>query len=112
MKRPPYGKAIAERLRYNNPPLCAFVCIGGNAWTRAKSWNQLEARAMVLPPAINPQNLLWPVSDIPVVIDADIGPSEQQVSDLALTLLKAGSLPVTCISENKTHPFRQYRWNQ
>jgi hypothetical protein len=66
--------------------------------------------AMVLPPDIAPQALSWPVGGLPVVIEADAGPSEEQISDLALTLLQAGSLPVTCIS--KSHQYRQFRWSE
>jgi hypothetical protein len=110
---PPHGKALAERLRFGNPPLHAVVCVGLNAWPRAKKWNQSPADtvAMVAPADTPPASLAWPVEHIPVVIDADTGPSEQQISDLALALLQSGSLPVTCISRTKSHPFRQFRWS-
>jgi len=110
MKLPPYGKPLAERMKYSNPPLHAVVCIGLDCWARAKAWNTREPMAMVLPPDIAPQALSWPVGGLPVVIEADAGPSEQQISNLALTLLQAGSLPVTCVSP--AHPFRQYRWSE
>ena len=113
MKLPPHGKLLAERLRFNNPPLHAVVCIDLDAWIRAKRWNKAPdgPMAMVLPADYAPASLQWPVSEIPVVIDAETGPSEQQISDLALALLQSGSLPVTCVSRTKSHPFRQYRWS-
>ena len=113
MKLPPHGKALAERLKFGNPPLHAVVCVGLGSWKRAKKWNESPAGhcAMVLPADTLPASLSWPVTDIPVVIDAETGPSEQQISDLALALLQSGSLPVTCISRTNSHPFRQYRWS-
>lgn len=113
MKLPPHGKQLAERLKFHNPPLYAVACIGLDAWRRAKDWNtsKADAVAMVLPPDTPPASLQWPVDNIPVVIDAAAGPSEEQISDLALVLLQSGSLPVTCVSLSRSHPFRQYRWS-
>ncbi len=112
MKRlPPHGRALAERLQFRNAPMFAVVCIGLDAWTRAKKWNAREHRAMVLPADTPPASLSWPVENLLCVIEADTGPTEKQISELALALLQAGSQPVTCYSPNNTHPFRQYRWS-
>jgi len=113
VKLPPHGKQLAERLRFNNPPLHAVVCIGLDAWKRAKKWNESKADtvAMVLPADTRPESLQWPVSGLPVVLDVAVGPTDEQLSDLALVLLQSGSLPVTCISRTRSHPFRQFRWS-
>ena len=113
MKLPPHGKLLAERLRFNNPPLHVVVCIGLNAWNRAKRWNESPADmvAMVLPADKRPEALSWPVSGLPVVLDVAAGPSDEQLSGLALVLLQAGSEPVTQVSPSRSHPFRQYRWS-
>jgi hypothetical protein len=113
MKLPPHGKALTERLRFNNPPLHAVVCIGLDAWKRAKRWNESPADtvAMVLPADTPPDALSWPVSGLPVVLDVAEGPSDEQLTVLALVLLRAGSGPVTQVSPSRSHPFRQYRWD-
>ncbi len=110
---PPYAKAMAERQRFKNLPLHAVVCIGLDAWKRAKAWNDspADAVAMVQPPDTAPAAYCWPVENLLCVIEADTGPTEEQIGDLALALLQAGSQPVTCYSPNNTHPFRQYRWS-
>lgn len=114
MKLPPFGKPLSERLKYGNPPLYATVCIGLNSWSRAKIWNQSPAdtQAMVLPPDVNPESLRWPVQHLPVVIDADTGPSLDQIADLALVLLQNGSIAVTLVSFTNSHPFTRYQWGQ
>jgi hypothetical protein len=112
MRLPPYGAALAERMKFNNPPLHAVVCVGMDCWQRAKLWNKREHRAMVLPADTRPEALAWPVSGLPVVLDVSVGPSEEQLSDLALALLQSGSEPVTQWSPSKSHPFKQYRWSE
>jgi len=96
MKLPPYGRELVERLRFRNPPLHAVVCVGLNAWNRAKSWHQSPDKipAMVLPPDIGPNTLRWPVKNIPMVIEPGPGPSFEQLSDLALALLRSGAASV------------------
>ena len=113
MKLPPHGKQLAERLKFGNAPLHAVVCIGLDAWKRAKKWNESKADtvAMVLPADARPESLQWPVSGLPVVLDVAAGPSDEQLSGLALVLLQAGSEQVTQVSPSRSHPFRQYRWS-
>jgi len=115
MKLPPFGKALAERLKHNNPPLYCVVCIGMDAWKRAKRWNESKADtvAMVLPPDTPPASLSWPVEGLPVVVEADEGPSDQLVSDLALELLKAGSLQATLIPKHGPDaPLTRFVWER
>lgn len=102
VKLPPHGEALAERLKFGNPPLHAVVCIGLGSWQRAKRWNESPAdtAAMVLPPDTLPESLQWPVDNIPVVIDADTGPSIDLIHNLAHRLLVCGS-----------HPFTRFVWS-
>lgn len=103
MKLPPYGKPLAERQRFKNPPMYSVVCVGLNAWKRAKRWNKSKADcvAMVLPPDTPPASLSWPITGLPVLIEADEGPSDTLIRDLALALLKAGASQATLIPKNK-----------
>jgi len=114
MRLPPHGKPLAERLKFGNPPLHCVVCIGLNAWQRAKRWNASPADtvAMVLPPGNNPNDYQWPVEQLPAVIDADVGPSLELIHDLALRLLVCGSVAVTLVSFTDSHPYTRFVWSQ
>jgi len=110
----PYGKLIKERTAFNNLPMYAVVTVGLNAWKRAKHWNKspADAVAMVLPPDTRPEALTWPVDALPTVIDADVGPSFDLISALALTLLRCGSVAVTLVSFTGSHEFTRFVWCQ
>ena len=115
MRLPPHGKRLAERLRHNNPPLYAVVTVGLGSWERAKKWNASKTGhcAMTLPADTPPASLSWPVEGLPVVIEADEGPSDQLISDLALELLKAGSLQATLIPKHKPDaPLTRFVWER
>ena len=110
MKRlPPYGKQLAARQQFGNPPLYATVCIGLDAWKRAERVNAgpADTVAMVWPPDTHPERLEWPVQGLPCVIDLDAGPNQEQVSALALALLKRGAVSVFVWGDAATH---WYRW--
>lgn len=112
MKHAPYGKLLAARQEHGNPPLYAVVAVGMDAWSRAKVWNESNADtvAMVLPAATAPDSVQWPVDGIPVVIDADAGPSMEQVTELARVLvMDSHSLQATLISFTQSHPYRIFR---
>lgn len=93
MKSPPYGKFVAERLKFGNLPFFVVVCIGMDAWTRAKAWNSGtdDTPAMVWPPETPPEALRWPVSRCRVIVDWDVGPSDEQVIALIRALIRAGA---------------------
>lgn len=118
MKRlPPFGKELAERMRFSNPPLYAVVAIGLDAWQRAKDWNASKADtvAMVLPADAAPAALAWPVEGVPVVIYTDAGPSTDQIHALAKALLQCGAASVLQIDlPTPTETFdryTEYRWS-
>jgi len=113
MKRlPPFGRPLAERLRFKNPPLHATACIGLDAWKRAKLWNSSPADtvAMVLPPDTAPDAYQWPVDGVPAVIDAEPGPSMEQISDLALQLLRDGAPCAVMVSFSHAFTTTWFRW--
>lgn len=93
MKLPPYGKPMAERLKFTNLPFFVVICIGMNSWERAKRWNAgpNDTPAMVLPPDKPATAYQWPVSHCHCIIDWDVGPSDKQVLELVRQLLQAGA---------------------
>ncbi|MGZ8237941.1 MAG: hypothetical protein ACXWTY_08735 [Methylobacter sp.] len=91
-----YGKVLAERLRWSNPPDFIFVCVGGNAFQAAKQCNKdRDMSAMVLMADQDPKTLIWPVSGCPVVIKWDGSVSAKLVIELARCLLRSGAVSVT-----------------
>ena len=110
MRLPPHGKALAERLKHNNRPMYCVVCVGMGSWERAKRWNNSPDKipAMVLPHNTAPNVYQWPVTDVGVVIDADVGPSIDLIHELASHLLACGSDTVTLVSFSDSHPFTRF----
>jgi len=111
---PPYGRELAERLRFRNPPLFATVCVGLDSWTRAKEWATCpnDVVAMVLPPDSSPTCFMWPVHGIPVVVEAEAGPTFDVLKALGLELLKADPAGVVLVSPSRAFPFTRFRWQQ
>lgn len=116
MKLPPFGKDLAILQSHHNPPMYAVVTLGQNEWQRAKDWNASRADtcAMVLPAGHDPDAYTWPVDRLPVVIESDFGPSQEQVKQLALRLLVCGATRGFQI--NQTRPveswerYTRYQW--
>jgi len=94
---PPYGKLLAERLRYSNAPFLVVVCIGLDAWERAKIWsdNPNNIAVIVQPHDTHPNAFNWPVSGLHVIVDWDAGPSTEQVIGLCQALLSQGAATTT-----------------
>ena len=110
MKFPPYGKPIAERLRYRNEPDHLVVCIGLDAWKRAKEWNAApnDCPAIVMPAGTDPQAYTWPVSGQLVVVDVACGPTDKQLRELAAVLLAYDADVITIVSRDGLNVFKQY----
>lgn len=95
-KIPPFGKALLDRQRFNNPPFLVAVCVGGDAWNLAKRWNQRGVNVgLVLPPDVSPKSLTWPVKRCLCVIEWSIGPAVPLIVELVKCLLIAGAESVT-----------------
>jgi hypothetical protein len=114
MKHPPYGRELASRLSFNNPPFLVAVCVGMDAWKRAKEQlnNPNDFHALVMPPEHSPDEYIWPVSDQLVVIDVACGPTDDQLRKLAIILLQHGAETVTVYSRDGLNRFDQYRLKQ
>jgi len=96
-KLPPFGKSLAERQRFNNSPFFVVVCVGMNAWERAKAWSAgpNDTPGLVLTHDTKPENLYWPVNGCLVVVDWDTGPDETLIIELVQVLLSASAKTVT-----------------
>lgn len=110
MKLPPYGRELASRLRFGNPPFHIALCVGLDDWKRAREWTACpnDVHALVLPAGTDPRLYVWPVRDQLVVIDAACGPSDADLSDLATVLLAYGAQAVTVVSRDRLNEFHQF----
>ena len=110
MKLPPYGRELASRLKFGNPPFHVAVCVGLDDWQRAREWNACpnDVHALVLPAGTSSQLFRWPVAGQLVVIDAACGPSDADLRDLAAVLLADGADMVTVMSRDGLNTFKQY----
>lgn len=91
-----YGKALAERMRWNNPPMIVYVCLGGDAFRSAQNYNKdRDYSAMVLMPNQDPKSLIWPVAGCPVVIEWDASARAALIIELVKCLLRALAISVT-----------------
>lgn len=95
-KLPPFAKNLVDRQRFKNLPFLVVVCVGCDAWGRAKQWNQRGVNVgLVLPAGESPSEYVWPVSDCLCVIEWSTGPGVELVVELARVLLRAGAESVT-----------------
>ena len=92
-KFPPYGAALAKRLKYDNVPLLVFVFAGAGAWDRAKDPRATsgDCAALVWDSG---EVYRWPVKGCYVVVEINTGPSRQQCAALAGELLNSGARSV------------------
>ena len=82
-KLPPYGKSLAERQKFQNLPLFTVVCIGMDAWPRAKKWkNSPEDVEVMVIDGESPERFYWPVANYRCVVEWHTGPTEQIVIKL------------------------------
>ena len=91
LKMPPFGKQLATRLAYNNPPYKIIICVGADAWRSAKDWNgRPEYSAMVLPPDVQPESLQWQVKNCDVQIEWGKEAPISLIKQLRDALLRSG----------------------
>jgi len=91
-----YGKVLADRQRWNNPPMFVFICLGVAAFRQAQNHNKdRDKAAMILTPGQDPKSVLWPVAGCPVVIEWDGSASSALIIELVKCLLRALAISVT-----------------
>lgn len=96
---PAYGKLLAERLRWHNPPTLVFIEVGGDYdWQRAKNWQRHpDFASLVLLQDLEPKRLTWPVSGCPCLIEWALAAPEELIIKLVICLLRSGALFVTIV---------------
>ncbi|MEI6267967.1 MAG: hypothetical protein WCP01_03730 [Methylococcaceae bacterium] len=94
-KFPPYGKALAIRQRSNRPTLI-IVCTGRDAWKRAKNWQRhSEFAAVVFTGEQPPNELIWTVSECPILVEWMGDVTRDLIVELVKALLNANALFVS-----------------
>ena len=95
-KLPPFGKALVDRLAFGNAPFLTIICVGGDAWQRAKSWNaKQDTAALVLTPEQPPSALFWPVKGCLVIVEWAQCVQASLIAELVKCLIKAGAISAT-----------------
>lgn len=93
-----YGKQLAERIRFKNPPKLVVIEVGGDSWNRAKKWaKHPDFAALVLTHEHEPRALVWPVFKCTCLIEWSIAAPERLIIELVSCLLKAGAAFVSVI---------------
>ena len=110
MKLPPFGRELATRLKFGNPPFHTVITIGMDAWRRCREWQRSpnDVGVLVLPDGDNPTAYAWPVTDQLVVIEAACGPTDADLRDLAAVLLAYDADVITIVSRDGSNVFKQY----
>ncbi len=96
LKLPPYGRKLLEHLRFGNLPLFIVVCVGLDAWNRAKAWSAgpNDTPGLVLTHDIKPMDLYWPVNGCSVIVEPSTGPTDELIQKLENALLSSGAKSV------------------
>lgn len=95
-KYAPFAKHLSDCLKWNNPPMFAYVCVGGDAFRQAQKLNlDRDMSAMVLTPELDPRALVWPVAGLPVIIQWDGSAPSPLIIDLVKCLLRSSAISVT-----------------
>ena len=69
-KLAPFSKVLADRQRYDNRPFLVVVCVGIDAWARAKDWANSENDIVgLMLPDCWPESYIWPVVRCVVMIE-------------------------------------------
>jgi len=95
---PPYGAELDARLEYGNLPLWVCIIAGRGAWKRARDPGVRLGDCLPLTwDGGDPSRYRWPVEGCFCWLDAEPGPSVEQVRELAAELLLAGAAGVLAI---------------
>jgi hypothetical protein len=97
---PPFGKELIVRMQSASPPWPIIICLGGDAWQRARQWQwNPTVWALVCPSDSAPAQYRWPVLDLMVIVDwhLDQAAGHEEVLALARVLLQQGAELVAVI---------------
>lgn len=97
---PPFGKELIVRLQSSSPPWPILICLGRNAWQRARHWqSNPTVWALVCPSNSAPAQYHWPVLGQALIVDwqLDQAAGHDEVMTLAKVLLQQGAELVAVI---------------
>jgi hypothetical protein len=97
---PPFGKELIVRMQSASPPWPIIICLGGDAWQRARQWQcNPTVWALVCPSHSAPVQYRWPVLDLMVIVDwqLDQAAGHDEVMALVKVLLGYGAESVTVL---------------
>lgn len=95
---PPFGKELIARLQSASPPWPIMICLGRDAWQRARKWqSNPTVWALLCPANSSPAQYRWPVLELMVIIDwqLDQAAGHDEVMALVKVLLGYGAESVT-----------------
>ncbi|WKJ88525.1 hypothetical protein QZJ86_10845 [Methylomonas montana] len=91
---PPFAKALIARLQSASPPWPIMICLGGDAWQRARQWQcNPTVWSLVFPSNSAPGHYRWPVLGLILIVDwqLDQAAGHDEVMALARVLLQKGA---------------------
>ena len=70
---PPFGKELIVRMQSASPPWPIIICLGGDAWQRARQWHcNPTVWALVCPSDSAPAQYRWPVLGQMLIVEWQI----------------------------------------
>jgi len=100
LRLPPFGKELIVRMQSASPPWPIMICLGGDAWQRARQWHcNPTVWALVCPSDSAPAQYRWPVLDLVLIVDwqQDRATGHDEVMALVKVLLGYGAESVTVL---------------
>ena len=97
---PPFGKELIVRMQSASPPWPIIICLGGDAWQRARQWQwNPTVWALVCPSDSAPAQYRWPVLGQMLIVEWQIDQTagHDEVLALARVLLQQGAELVAVI---------------
>ena len=94
LRLPPFGKELIVKLQSTSPPWPIMICLGGDAWQRARQWHcNPTVWALVCPTHSAPAQYRWPVLGLMLIVDwqRDHAASRDEVLALVKVLLSYGA---------------------
>jgi len=102
---PPYGIALAQKLRQDKPANVVWVACGERAWKRSKhDLRRPDSWATLLPPGEDPASYRWPVVGCDCLVIHTGGLSPQELKNLCRCLIRAGANKAIAPSQDPAMP--------
>jgi len=98
---PPFGVGLVARFRSGNLPAAVLITAGAGARERAKNPTAKggDWAPLVLPDAVDPHAMRWPVAGLTCIIERGEGPGDAVVVALIEALLRGGAARVAVFME-------------